>query len=344
MPTCSPECSGFVYSITTTTSFINKTAVLPASESFQKPTSILSSQLSCPPLLLSKSLQLPDIEDVDEESTALTSPTIDDSKLTRFSVESEDQCTEGDSILKSLLMTSGLASPVLIGTDALHSTISRTVSKGLCQQLQSNVTSTERIDEPLSASYPNSKKDSLEINQNQTVVASCVTNEPFQKHDNLSIPCLNMSRMVASLSTLSSWSSSASVATRTNTDNPASLSHIVTNFNINRSAKSESNQQQTTQAIPVAVASVQTTSNTKDTTFLGKTKSSIKCASMNTTLNSTQMRQNLTLSKLNMTTTALFEQTAIASQQKPRFRQFQATESDENKEYTPMKVFKQTPV
>ena len=46
-------------------------------------------------------------------------------------------------------------------------------------------------------------------------------------------------QMVASASNLSSWSSTASVATRTNTDNPASMSHYVTNFNITKLARQE---------------------------------------------------------------------------------------------------------
>jgi len=45
--------------------------------------------------------------------------------------------------------------------------------------------------------------------------------------------------MVASASNLSSWSSTTSVATRTNTDNPASMSHYVTNFNITKLAKQQ---------------------------------------------------------------------------------------------------------
>ena len=44
------------------------------------------------------------------------------------------------------------------------------------------------------------------------------------------------SKIVASASNLSSWSSTASVATRTNTDNPT-MSHYVTNFNITKLAK-----------------------------------------------------------------------------------------------------------
>ena len=46
-------------------------------------------------------------------------------------------------------------------------------------------------------------------------------------------------QMVASASNLSSWSSTASVATRTNTDNPASMSHYVTNFNITKLARQQ---------------------------------------------------------------------------------------------------------
>jgi len=50
---------------------------------------------------------------------------------------------------------------------------------------------------------------------------------------------LTDSPMVASASNLSSWSSTTSVATRTNTDNPASMSHYVTNFNITKLAKQQ---------------------------------------------------------------------------------------------------------
>jgi len=49
-------------------------------------------------------------------------------------------------------------------------------------------------------------------------------------------PAETASKIVASASNLSSWSSTASVATRTNTDNPT-MSHYVTNFNITKLAK-----------------------------------------------------------------------------------------------------------
>ena len=69
MPTCSLECSGFVCSITTTTSIVNKTTAVPASDTFRNSPLLPSRQKPCTPLLLPKPHQLPDIEDVDEDSS-----------------------------------------------------------------------------------------------------------------------------------------------------------------------------------------------------------------------------------------------------------------------------------
>lgn len=71
------------------------------------------------------------------------------------------------------------------------------------------------------------------------------SNESNQIVHKTSKPILDQGKMVASLSTLSSWSSTASVATRTNTDNTASMSHIVTNFNIKKRPKNENNEDMT---------------------------------------------------------------------------------------------------
>ena len=80
--------------------------------------------------------------------------------------------------------------------------------------------------------------------------------------------------------------------------------------------------------------------------FSESSNSTTKLETLTTSLGSTatQMSQKVTISKLNMTTTALLKYTAITSQHKLRFRQDQAPDSDDSKEYTPMKVFKQTPV
>jgi len=319
VPTCSPECSGFVCSITTTTSIINKAAA----DTFRKPPSLASRQMSCPPLLLPKPPQLPDIEDVDEESTTVTPPpTSGDSKPTQSSFGSEDPGTE------AVLMTSAIPpSPVL--TEML------TVSKGQLRQLQLDLTSIEPIDDTISAFPPKPNNKAFMMDQGERLIASQETAEELENCQNQTDTCLDMSKMVASQSTLSSWSSTASVATRTNTDNPASLSHIVTNFNITQSAKAAVNQRQDTLA-------ARNSASAADKVVFSTTKS----ASLTTTLSSTttQMSQNLTLSKVNMTTAALLEHSTIASQHKLRLRQNQAPDSDDNKEYTPMKVFKQTPV
>lgn len=343
MPTCSLECSGFVCSITTTTSIVNKTTAVPASDTFRNSPLLPSRQKPCTPLLLPKPHQLPDIEDVDEDSTTVTPPTVGDSKHTQSSCGSENQGTEGDYILKSLVMTSALPSPVLAITDTMLPAMS-TVSMHQSQKLESNLTSfIEPIDKISLLSSKKPTKQSFRMDQRETNLIVHRTAEDSQKDHNLTDTCLNMSKMVASLSTLSSWSSTASVATRTNTDNPASLSHIVTNFNITRSAKAAVNQQQD---LPAVTTSALAASSIAHNIFSESSNSTTKLETLTTALSSTatQMSQNVTISKMNMTTTALLKYTAITSQHKLRFRQDQAPDSDDSKEYTPMKVFKQTPV
>ena len=103
---------------------------------------------------------------------------------------------------------------------------------------------------------------------------------------------------VTSQISLSSWSSAASVATRTNTDNPASMSHIVTNFNITRTA---------------AAAVIHSSTSSSDT------------ARRSSTSSKSQQKKLTALPMSAVQTTAV-------------------TEDESTKEYTPLRVFKQTPV
>ena len=122
---------------------------------------------------------------------------------------------------------------------------------------------------------------------------------------------------------LSSWSSTASVATRTNTDNPSSMSHIVTNFNISRTAAAAVHQSSSGSA-----SSDTTTTARRSTTSTGGGSSSKP---------SSQQPIRLTTYSTTTVTEARREPahaTAAA----------EADNDNNSEESTPLKVFKQTPV
>jgi len=340
----SPECSGGAVSITTTT-----TSIISAVPSdFRKPPPLPPRQMSCPPL--PKLPALPDIEDVEEEESAtITPPT----KQTRSSLGSDpDPGTEEADVLRSLSMTSAVSTPVLTGPQepglptASEAFRTSENSQGGHQAL----TSIEAIDEMSRNSSSQHQNSNIQLSllkdQGETVQGSSITD--YQEKDDQKLQdqtSSNMSRMVknSSFSTLSSWSSTASVATRTNTDNPASMSHIVTNFNITKSAKQANQANQV--AAPTSVEGMALskkdqvpapgTSNNSTTTTPANTSSS------SSTLTTTHTRSSGGVAS-SLASQAPSE--AVTRTRRRTRQSNQAPDSDDDKEYTPMKIFKQTPV
>ena len=161
---------------------------------------------------------------------------------------------------------------------------------------------------------------------------------------------------------LSSWSSTASVATRTNTDNPASMSHIVTNFNISRTAAAAVHQD------PAGTSSVQGVARgpTSHPIAAGAgpayvappvgaegssatPASSAHSASSADTASRSRSSTSSHYKKLtgsgpsahSSTTSATNREAAAAS---ASLSAVASSSADEDKEYTPLRVFKQTPV
>merc|ERR1712008_440843 len=278
-------------------------------------------------------------------------------KQTRSSLGSDpdpDPGTEEADVLRSLSMTSAVSTPVLTGPQEPGLPTASEVF-GTSENSQGGpltLTSIVAIDEMSRNSSSQHQNSNIQLSllkdQGETVQGSSITD--YREKDDQKLQdqtSSNMSRMVknSSFSTLSSWSSTASVATRTNTDNPASMSHIVTNFNITKSAK------QANQANQVAVltsAEGMASSTTYHVPAPGTSNNSTTTPPANTCSSS---------STLTLTTTRTRSSAGVASSlasQAPseavirtrrRTRQSnQAPDSDDDKEYTPMKVFKQTPV
>jgi hypothetical protein len=151
--------------------------------------------------------QLPEIEDEDEDSTATNNTT----KQTRSSVGSGGGHATADDA-RSLSLTSSSMSVLPAANKLALASIEAAF-----------------VDDE---SSPVQKSDVVRL-MPMAGVASKASSAPNQTVVDVE-PAAGT--MVASMSTLSSWSSTNSVATKTNTDNPTSMSHFVTNFNITRTA------------------------------------------------------------------------------------------------------------
>ena len=159
---------------------------------------------------------------------------------------------------------------------------------------------------------------------------------------------------------LSSWSSTASVATRTNTDNPASMSHIVTNFNISRTAAAAVHQDpagaSSMQGVargptshPVAAgagpayaaapAGIEGSSATPASSAHSASSADTASRSRSSTSSHYKKLTGSGPSAHSSTTSATNREAAAASASLSA-----VASSDDDKEYTPLRVFKQTPV
>ena len=287
-----------------------------------------------------------DIEDVEEEESAtITPPT----KQTRSSLGSDpDPGTEEADVLRSLSMTSAVSTPVLTGPQE-HGLPTASRASGTSENSQGRpqaLTSIEAIDETSRSSSCQHQNLNIQLpllkDQGETVQGSSITD--YQEKDDQKLQdqtSSNMSRMVknSSFSTLSSWSSTASVATRTNTDNPASMSHIVTNFNITKSAKQANQANQ-------ATAPISAEGTTDQVPAPGTCNNSTITTPANTSSSSSTLTTTHTRSSGGMPSSLPSQAPSEAvTRTRRRTRQSnQAPDSDDDKEYTPMKVFKQTPV
>ena len=291
-----------------------------------------------------------DIEDVEEEeSPTITPPT----KHTRSSIGSDaDPGTEEADVLRSLSMTSAVSTPVLTGPQE-HGLPTASRASGTSENSQGRpqaLTSIEAIDETSRSSSCQHQNLNIQLpllkDQGETVQGSSITD--YQEKDDQKLQdqtSSNMSRMVknSSFSTLSSWSSTASVATRTNTDNPASMSHIVTNFNITKSAKQAN---QANQVAAPNAAEGMASSTTDQVPAPGTRNNSTTTTPANSSSSSSTLTTTHTRSSGGMTSSLPSQAPSEAvTRTRRRTRQSnQAPDSDDDKEYTPMKVFKQTPV
>ena len=287
-----------------------------------------------------------DIEDVEEEeSPTITPPT----KHTRSSLGSDaDPGTEEADVLRSLSMTLAVSTPVLTGPQE-HGLPTASRASGTSENSQGRpqaLTSIEAIDETSRSSSCQHQNLNIQLpllkDQGETVQGSSISD--YQEKDDQKLQdqtSSNMSRMVknSSFSTLSSWSSTASVATRTNTDNPASMSHIVTNFNITKSAKQANQANQ-------AAAPISAEGTTDQVPAPGTCNNSTITTPANTSSSSSTLTTNHSRSSGGVTS-SLTSQAPLEAVTRTRRRtrqSNQAPDSDDDKEYTPMKVFKQTPV
>lgn len=292
-----------------------------------------------------------DIEDVEEEESAtITPPT----KQTRSSLGSDpDPGTEEADVLRSLSMTSAVSTPVLTGPQE-HGLPTASRASGTSENSQGRpqaLTSIEAIDETSRSSSCQHQNLNIQLpllkDQGETVQGSSITD--YQEKDDQKLQdqtSSNMSRMVknSSFSTLSSWSSTASVATRTNTDNPASMSHIVTNFNITKSAKQAN---QANQVAAPTSAEGMASSTTDQVPAPGTCNNSMTTTPANTSSSSSTLTPATHTWSSGGVTSSLASQapSEAVTRTRRRTRQSnQAPDSDDDKEYTPMKVFKQTPV
>lgn len=163
---------------------------------------------------------------------------------------------------------------------------------------------------------------------------------------------------------LSSWSSTASVATRTNTDNPASMSHIVTNFNISRTAAAAVHQDpagtSSMQGVargptshPVAagagpayaappVGGVEGSSATPASSAHSASSADTASRSRSSTSSHYKKLTGSGPSAHSSTTSATNREAAAATASLASA--VASSSADDDKEYTPLRVFKQTPV
>ena len=250
-------------------------------------------------------------------------------------------------------MTSAVSTPVLTGPQEHRPPIASgasgtsVISQGRPQAL----TSIEVADETSrSSSYQHQNLNihlPLLKDQGETVQGSSITDyqEKDQDQKLQDQTNSNMSRMVknSSFSTLSSWSSTASVATRTNTDNPASMSHIVTNFNITKSAKQANQANQANQAVASTSVEGMASSTTDYVPAPRTSNNSTNTTPANTSSSSSTLTATHTQSSRGAAS-SLASQAPSEARRRTRQSGNQAPDSDDDKEYTPMKIFKQTPV
>lgn len=148
---------------------------------------------------------------------------------------------------------------------------------------------------------------------------------------------------------LSSWSSQASVATRTNTDNPTSMSHIVTNFNISRTAAAAVHHQNSPLPhVPSTSALVSgLPGNSGRPVGVPSTEGSVATPASSAHSASSSTDTARMAGRLSSTSTQLKKLTGVMQQSStPALTSAHAKSAvaEDNKEYTPLRVFKQTPV